>query len=96
MDYLKELRDEACQRCGATYPGDSLPGPEGTACGMKLPLTQLIDALHNPTSRGEEECRHPDYCPVRRVKLAKLAKEAAQFLEDQRARREKILENWND
>jgi hypothetical protein len=104
VEYLNEIREEACRHCAREIIDDPSSGPGNTPCGKELPLEQLLETITLPVSE-EDSCAdgsdregppHADFCPCPKEKLAHLAVDAAETLEQRRRRRELLLDQWND
>jgi hypothetical protein len=91
LDFLADLRDEVCSRCGGRPAGD----PRGNPCGQTLPLDQLVAAIR-AAQGGEAPGPGADWCPCTIEKLAALAREAAESLEKERQQRDHLLDLWDD
>lgn len=92
LEFLADLRDEVCSRCGGRPLGD----PRGNPCGQTLPLDQLIAAIRAAQGGEGPGSAAANWCPCTLEKLAALAREAAESLEKDRQQREHLLDLWDE
>ena len=95
MEYLSEIRKEACSRCTERAPGGPPVGPGGKYCGGEQNLPQLIEAVHEVHSRWmgpycesteSHVCtacsaRHTDSCPCPMDSLLLLVVQAVEAVD---------------
>jgi hypothetical protein len=91
-EFLTGLRDEVCSRCGGRPPGD----PGRNPCCTTLPLGQLVEALRQAHTAKPAAGPAAGWCPCAMEKLASLAREAAECLEQRWKQREHLLDLWED
>ena len=101
VEYLSEIRKEACSRCVERPEGGPPCGPLGKWCGVENSLPDLIDAVHDahgrwmgPYSDSTERhvCEHcpardGSACPCPMDQLLVLVVQAVEAVDARRARR---------